>query len=361
MENNQYGRPVASLSRRDTVLDIPKLPAKLGRNDQTVDLFFFHDSISREHCVFECINRKITVKDLNSTVGTFINGTKLDPGVPYHIEDGDKIKIGKVKFEFSIDYEELARREQENVYARMRDDVRADTAGRTEPQRSKNITVTAREINEYEYDESEVVQIECGLTREEKPLSYTNRLPKTEIEEGLRRAAEKAVQDAAEKKPKIDDAYDKLRAAAVSAKAEEAADNKKTQYIDMSAVEDSADEKAEPVDEATIKAPAVAEGQTLRLTWTDDESGEQKELTIEKFPFLMGRKSDCNDYAILKEGASRRHLHFDKNDNGFFVCDDESTNGVKLNGKKIEAGKDVLIMSGDKVSVAGVTFAVKID
>ena len=385
MDNNQFRRPVATLSHKNTILDIPDLPAKLGRNDQTVDLFYFHESISREHCVFECINRKYTVRDLSSTAGTFINGAKLDPGVPYHIEDGDTIKIGKIKFVFNANYDELARREQEKVHARMQQEAARDTDGSSGSVRKKTVTVSARELNEFEYDESEVVSISCGLMQEYTPMSYTNRLPKEEIEKALYKkeeeapesepaeiaseeapAAESAAEDS--RKTQVLDANELEEAAAAAAAAEAAepaeAEEAPEAPAEPEALQETSEETVAGVDAIVPEEadePAAAEATAIHLSWIDDETGENKKVTIETFPFRIGRKSDENDYAILRKGVSRRHMIFDRTEEGFVICDDGSTNGVRLNGQKIDPGVNVKIRSGDSIRVAGITIAVRID
>ena len=336
--NNQYSSPVAALTNRKTELYIADLPAVVGRNDTKADVYFFHESISREHCMFECINHRVTVRDLGSTVGTAINGKKLEPNTPYFIEDGAKITVGKVKFVFHADYEEIARRERMQANSAPAPFSGAgayeaaggyadggDSAGVNAGRGQKTITVEARMLTEYEYGEDEVVYIECGLKPEDKPLSFTAELKKAEVEDEL----------------------------------------KKTQFI---AKEDPDEEETEAPAESLPEEPeedvneAVdAEDRNLHLSWIDDETGEKKDVTVGQFPFSMGRKSDENDYALRRKGVSRKHLHFEEDEGKFFIVDDNSTNGIKLNGTKIKADERTEIKSGDKLVVAGITIAVRID
>lgn len=99
----------------------------------------------------------------------------------------------------------------------------------------------------------------------------------------------------------------------------------------------------------------------LNLYWKEEEEGEEKSLKIDRYPFSIGRKSDENDYAILQKGVSRKHIHFELYEGNVYVFDDESTNGVKLNGKKIPINRGVLISSGDKLKMAEITFDIQID
>jgi hypothetical protein len=101
-------RPLATLSNRKMELDIKDLPARLGRNSSVVEIYLFDESVSREHCTFECINHRIAVMDLGSTAGTYINGVRLEPNIPYNIEDGAKICFGTVELEFHADPQALS-------------------------------------------------------------------------------------------------------------------------------------------------------------------------------------------------------------------------------------------------------------
>ena len=40
--------------------------------------------------------------DLNSANGTFINGYRLTPQVPYWLRQGDRVRLGRVVLEFRI-------------------------------------------------------------------------------------------------------------------------------------------------------------------------------------------------------------------------------------------------------------------
>jgi pSer/pThr/pTyr-binding forkhead associated (FHA) protein len=59
----------------------------------------------------------------------------------------------------------------------------------------------------------------------------------------------------------------------------------------------------------------------------------------------IGRDS-VNDISIDNKLASRRHAVIQKIKNGFFICDLGSTNGTRVNGKKIEADKYVKLSPG---------------
>lgn len=340
MQNNQFRRPLATLTNRRTVLEIFDMPSKLGRNDNAVDVYFFHESISREHCIFECINGRYTVTDLGSTVGTFIEGFRLEPNVPYNVEDGARMKLGKVKFVFNADYAELNARRNMHAPQAEQESHKIVESG--------VITVSARELNDYEYNEEEVVYIDCGIDNDNKPKTFTtNEIGKKEIEN--------AMSEADQNKPasKIEDFINE----------EVPGDLKVTQKLDLSELEEDTGEirdvNADEADFYEASADSNAD-KSIYLKWIDDESGETKNLHIDHFPFYIGRKSTENDYAVAKKGISRRHMHFEKAGEEFYICDDDSTNGTKLNGSRIDSGVRTAVKTGDRLRIAGITFNIEI-
>lgn len=63
-----------------------------------------HDrGVSRTHALLRFNDDNITLTDMNSSNGTFVNTNKLPPNVPHTLKDGDEITLGSlsmiVKFE----------------------------------------------------------------------------------------------------------------------------------------------------------------------------------------------------------------------------------------------------------------------
>jgi pSer/pThr/pTyr-binding forkhead associated (FHA) protein len=58
--------------------------------------------ISRKHALIR-MSDKITVEDIGSLNGTFVNrGKRLEPGSPAELKDGDEIIVGKTFFKLSV-------------------------------------------------------------------------------------------------------------------------------------------------------------------------------------------------------------------------------------------------------------------
>ena len=83
----------------------------LGRSDSRssfipdIDLAEFKaldKGVSRRHAVFVRFQDKLHVLDLSSINGTFINGKRLKPEIPYLINSGDELGLGDLILSLSI-------------------------------------------------------------------------------------------------------------------------------------------------------------------------------------------------------------------------------------------------------------------
>lgn len=86
------------------------LPLKVGRivvgrgtADQdpppALDLTPHHGAefgVSRTHAIIEITEQGITITDLNSTNGTFINNFRLPAELPYPLQNGDELQFGSL-------------------------------------------------------------------------------------------------------------------------------------------------------------------------------------------------------------------------------------------------------------------------
>ncbi len=52
--------------------------------------------ISRRHARISRRGDQVFVEDLNSLNGTFLNATRLIPELPYPLQDGDRVQLGKL-------------------------------------------------------------------------------------------------------------------------------------------------------------------------------------------------------------------------------------------------------------------------
>lgn len=68
----------------------------IGRSSKS-DIHIDEESVSRSHCRLKRIGKAITIKDLGSTNGTYINDRQADEVI---LRDGDLIKVGRTIFKF---------------------------------------------------------------------------------------------------------------------------------------------------------------------------------------------------------------------------------------------------------------------
>lgn len=83
-------------------------------------------------------------------------------------------------------------------------------------------------------------------------------------------------------------------------------------------------------------------------------SGENMALT--KFPFYIGSLSGYTDGVIANDTVSRFHAKLQRQDEGVFVMDLNSTNGTKVNGRLLNVQESVKLSSGDCISFAEVDY-----
>ena len=73
----------------------------IGRGE-TAHLRPASDLISREHCEIVVGDGVVSVSDLKSRNGTYINGLKLEG--PHNVSSGDTLRVGRLQFEIVVDF-----------------------------------------------------------------------------------------------------------------------------------------------------------------------------------------------------------------------------------------------------------------
>lgn len=69
---------------------------ELGRSNKN-DIVIKDPYVSGKHLKFIMKDGKVSVQDMGSTNGSFVNGMRLGSD-PVYLEDGDKIHIGQMDF-----------------------------------------------------------------------------------------------------------------------------------------------------------------------------------------------------------------------------------------------------------------------
>jgi pSer/pThr/pTyr-binding forkhead associated (FHA) protein len=83
---------------REIAIAVPRFI--IGRGE-TAHLRPASDLVSREHCAIEVGDGKVTITDLNSRNGSFVNGNQLSE--PHVARAGDSVRIGRLQFQLLID------------------------------------------------------------------------------------------------------------------------------------------------------------------------------------------------------------------------------------------------------------------
>lgn len=86
-------------------IPVPMSRFLIGRSDEC-QLRPKSDAISRNHCSILINDDDVSVRDLNSRNGTFVNDERVTGDQP--LKDGDKLRVGKLEFEIVIKAEKKA-------------------------------------------------------------------------------------------------------------------------------------------------------------------------------------------------------------------------------------------------------------
>jgi len=84
------------------------------------------------------------------------------------------------------------------------------------------------------------------------------------------------------------------------------------------------------------------------------EFGKDICFTIDKDPFVLGKKRDKADGVIEDRSVSRIHASISEKNGRYFLSDMNSTNGTYLNGRRLELNETVGLEDGDTLGLADV-------
>lgn len=75
----------------------------------------------------------------------------------------------------------------------------------------------------------------------------------------------------------------------------------------------------------------------------------KKHITLNKFPFTVGKMAGCVDCALTDDSVSRIHARFEKVGDRILLTDMNSTNGTYRNGLRMQPQETVEIEPGDEI------------
>lgn len=82
-----------------------EFPFVVGTNKDCVQGLAPYPGVSKQHIIIQKSGDGLTVKDLNSTNGTFLNGELLEPQCDYRFTVEDKITLGEVTYQLTYCYQ----------------------------------------------------------------------------------------------------------------------------------------------------------------------------------------------------------------------------------------------------------------
>ena len=83
-----------------------------------------------------------------------------------------------------------------------------------------------------------------------------------------------------------------------------------------------------------------------------------REIVVQRFPFVIGRRSD-SDCSLSLAFVSRRHCQFTRTGDKVLVQDLESYNGTFVNGNR--ANSPLPVSHGDELKIGPCTFRVSVE
>lgn len=89
-----YALVVTTGPRRGLFWELPDGTTVAGR-DTKAQIFLDDVTVSRDHAAFDVDGRRLHLRDLGSTNGTYVNGERLDE---IDLEPGDEVFIGRFHF-----------------------------------------------------------------------------------------------------------------------------------------------------------------------------------------------------------------------------------------------------------------------
>lgn len=82
----------------------------------------------------------------------------------------------------------------------------------------------------------------------------------------------------------------------------------------------------------------------------------KKHITLNKFPFTVGKMAGCVDCALTDDSVSRIHARFEKAGDRVLLTDMNSTNGTYRNGLRMQPQETVEIEPGDEIRFGNLNY-----
>ncbi len=380
--------PVIAFVGKYGTVKVFEVPAVVGRESGKADVLIDDATVSRKHFYIDTYGEKLTATDQGSTSGTVINGETLEPGIPYYLSEGDKVKIGKLSFVCHINKSRLGKK------IKLPDIIHKDTAADTSEMSKADLKEAAAELDKSDAGEEaaaaavvaaaaaeikaeaaaeEEVKAEAAVAEAEVKAEAEPEAPVEEVQDDIENdmviegvpdegpASEPVIKlmddPILEEIPDVEqeEQPDTHEAAADDLKPEEQPDTHEAETPDDLKLEEQLDSsEAEGLDDTIVNEHAHA--RRIRFVYYSGHTAVES-FEITATPFVIGRAK--TDYAPGAAGVSRRHCFVDRTGSTYFITDLESTNGVWINGRKIKPYNRTALENGDIVGIGDRVYKVE--
>lgn len=96
--------------------------------------------------------------------------------------------------------------------------------------------------------------------------------------------------------------------------------------------------------------------QTIEYKLYALDKKNKKHITLNKFPYTIGKMAGCVDFALADDSVSRIHARFEKVDDRVMLVDMNSTNGTYRNGLRMQPQETVEIEPGDEIRFGNLNY-----
>lgn len=115
-----------------------------------------------------------------------------------------------------------------------------------------------------------------------------------------------------------------------------------------------------PVSREPLQTQAYGDGQGGVQTLILESTDKSHVFEIQQEEYVLGKSAGKVDGLIQGNPAiSRTHCKIMKRNQQFFVVDLSSSNGTYVNGRRVDAGEEVLVRTGDRIQIANMEFRVR--
>lgn len=85
----------------------------------------------------------------------------------------------------------------------------------------------------------------------------------------------------------------------------------------------------------------------------------KKHISLDKFPYTIGKMTEYVDCCLEHPSISRVHARFDYKDQNLMVSDLNSTNGVYINGIRLNPNETRMIEIGDEIRIGSLNYCLR--